>query len=304
MDNLDRRAGKMSVLLSLSLTSVLLIFSHIALASGYETTYEFGADCPIFTKDVDEGNEIYIEYKGKDVESYCDDLKFRGRGNDILDEYSVCVTPLYFNDDDCAVEIDIKTSFNGVTKHKITCTDNSANYCGPQDETLYIVFKKRFGKSTRNANFKLKITTKKEYDYDESHAYLIGAIVGGIIGGLVLITVCIAIFCWCVCRRKPSQGTVFNPAQGYPGTGNPYVVYDAQTQQNTMTTPSSISSPGVYPMASYPEPGGPTNPQTHGNNLSDPPPNYDAATETSTSHVYDTIQDSSRPPTNDEVVCK
>lgn len=52
---------------------------------------------------------------------------------------------------------------------------------------------------------------------DESHASLIGAIVGGIIGGLVLITVCIAIFCWCVCRRKPSQGTVFNPAQGYPG---------------------------------------------------------------------------------------
>lgn len=88
------------------------------------------------------------------------------------------------------------------------------------------------------------------------------------------------------------------------GTGNPYVVYAAQTQQNTMTTPSSISSPGVYPMASYPEPGGPENPQTHGNNLSDPPPNYDAVTETSTSHVYDTIQDSSRPPTNDEVVCK
>lgn len=78
---------------------------------------EFGADCPIFTKDVDEGNEIYIEYKGNEVESYCDDLKFRGRGNDILDEYSVCVTPLYFNDDDCAVEIDIKTSFYGVTKH-------------------------------------------------------------------------------------------------------------------------------------------------------------------------------------------
>lgn len=140
----------------------MLIFSHVALASGYETTCkyfsdewqfkelyryhfvfiqrwnkkraicascqfwyrvillnldEFGADCPIFTKDVDEGNEIYIEYKGKEVESYCDDLKFRGRGNDILDEYSVCVTPLYFNDDDCAVEIDIKTSFNGVTKH-------------------------------------------------------------------------------------------------------------------------------------------------------------------------------------------
>lgn len=57
-------------------------------------------------------------------------------------------------------------------------------------------------------------------------------------------------------------------------------------------------------MVSYPQPGGLANPETHENNLSDAPPSYDAVTESSTSHAYDTIQESSRPPTNDDVVRK
>lgn len=65
---------------------------------------------------------------------------------------------------------------------------------------------------------KLQTLLTQIFDTDsEFHASLVGAIVGGVIGGLVLITVCIAIFCWCVCRRKPSQGRIFNPVQGYPG---------------------------------------------------------------------------------------
>lgn len=48
-------------------------------------------------------------------------------------------------------------------------------------------------------------------------ASVVGAIVGGVIGGIVLITVCIAIVFWFVCRRKPSQGRVFNPTQGFSG---------------------------------------------------------------------------------------
>lgn len=39
------------------------------------------------------------------------------KGDDILDEYSVCATPLNYNDNDCAVDIDIKTSLSGVTQH-------------------------------------------------------------------------------------------------------------------------------------------------------------------------------------------
>lgn len=71
-------------------------------------------------------------------------------------------------------------------------------------------------------------------------------------------------------------------------TANPYVVYGTQTQQNMMATPSSISSPGVYPMTSYPPPQGAAYPQTTDNNQSHPPPSYDALVASSTSHVYDT----------------
>lgn len=56
-------------------------------------------------------------------------------------------------------------------------------------------------------------------DTDDSVDYsaLVGAIVGGVISGLVLITVCIALFCWCVCKRKQSPGRVVNATQGYVG---------------------------------------------------------------------------------------
>lgn len=73
---------------------------------------EFGNDCPILTKDLTEYDEIYVEYNGKDVSSSCNKFKFRGRGEKSLDEYSICVTPLYFNDRTCAVEVDIMTSFS------------------------------------------------------------------------------------------------------------------------------------------------------------------------------------------------
>lgn len=273
-----------------SITSLLLIFPHLALVSGYDS-YEFGEDCTAFSNYLDEESEMHVGYDGKQVDLFCDYFKFRGRGVDILDEYSVCVTPIYFNDNDCAVEINIKTSILGVTKHKITCTKNkSAKYCGPQDETLYIEFKNRDGRNTDRANFKLKITAKKEYDYGDHSGPVIGAIIGGVIGGLVLITVCIAIFCYCVCRRKPAQGRIFNPTVGYPATGNQYVVYTAQTQPNTMAMPSNISTPGVYPMAPYPPPGGVANPQTTENKLANAPPSYDTLTEPANSHVYDTIQ--------------
>ena len=59
---------------------------------------------------------MYVEYNGKTVDFLCDTFAFRGGGDDIFDEYSVCVTPLYFNDSDRAVKLNFKTSFWGVTK--------------------------------------------------------------------------------------------------------------------------------------------------------------------------------------------
>jgi hypothetical protein len=76
----------------------------------YSFKDEFGEDCGIFLKYIDENDWIYVEYNGKDVSFFCDDISFKGRGNDILDEYEVCVTPLSFYDPDCAVRLDYKDS--------------------------------------------------------------------------------------------------------------------------------------------------------------------------------------------------
>lgn len=77
-------------------------------------------------------------------------------------------------------------------------------------------------------------------------------------------------------------------------TANPYVVYKAQTQQSTMTTPSNITSPSGYPMTLHPPPQEAEYPQTTENKFSNPPPSYDSLMESSTSHVYDAIQESSK----------
>ncbi|XP_052677555.1 uncharacterized protein LOC128158657 isoform X1 [Crassostrea angulata] len=297
------RTRKKTVPSFLLITSCFLIFSHVGFVFGDETTYEFGEDCLFITKDVDYDEEMYVEYNGKTVDLSCDYFRFGGPGYGFFNEYSVCVTPLYFNDSECAVKLNIKTSLFESTKHKITCTENKiAPYCGPKNENLYIEFEKRYGRDTNGAKFKLKITTRKEYVAKESTSskYVIGAIIGGVIGGLVLITVCIAIYCWCVCRRKPSQGRVLNPTLGYPATSNPYAVQAAQTQQSMMATPSSVLSPVVYPIGSQPSPQGTASPQTIENKLASVPPSYDAFTESSTSHIHETNSESSKTLTNED----
>uniref|UniRef100_A0A8W8LZ58 CUB domain-containing protein n=1 Tax=Magallana gigas TaxID=29159 RepID=A0A8W8LZ58_MAGGI len=188
---------------------------------------EFGENCSSYINDLDTDDEMYVEYKGKPVSFFCDNFKFRGGGDDIFDEYSVCVTPLYFNDSDCAVKLNFKTSYWGVTKLNITCTENkSAKYCGAQKEMIYIEFKNRNDKETNGAKFKLKITAKKDYDYNRPNSSAIpsGAIIGGLFGSLFLITVCSDIVCRCLGIRKPSKGRVrtCNPtegnlAQAFPG---------------------------------------------------------------------------------------
>lgn len=69
-------------------------------------------------------------------------------------------------------------------------------------------------------------------------------------------------------------------------TGIPYVIYSAQTQQNTMATPSNISSLGVYPMSSCAPSQSDTSPRTTDIQVSDLPPSYE---EYMASHVTETI---------------
>lgn len=77
-------------------------------------------------------------------------------------------------------------------------------------------------------------------------------------------------------------------------TANPNVAYIDQTQQSTMATPSNISSPGVYPMASYPPPQRDASLWTDDNKLLGPRPSYVALTKYSTSHVNTQIKRSIR----------
>lgn len=59
----------------------------------------------MFIEDFKEDDKRYVRYNGKDVDFYCDYFRFRGRDDDILDKYLVCVILFYFNDFDCVVEI-------------------------------------------------------------------------------------------------------------------------------------------------------------------------------------------------------
>lgn len=241
---------------------------------------------------------MYVEYNGKTVDHYnCDYFKFRGKGDEMKDEYSVCVTPLYFVDLDCTVKINIKTSIRGVSKHEITCTENKFTknmYCGPQDRTVFIEFINRYARPTNEAKFKLKITAKKEYDHDKYRARLFWTIVGSLMGGSALLAVCVFLCFRYVCGWKPSLGKGSHPTQGYSATANPNVAYIDQTQQSTMATPSNISSPGVYPMASYPPPQRDASLWTDDNKLLGPRPSYVALTKYSTSHVNTQIKRSIR----------
>lgn len=171
-------------------------------------------------------------------------------------------------------------------QHKIACIVNeSVQYCGLKNKTLFIEFKKRYGKDTNKVRFKLKITAKKDYDYNETRTSHNAGYVGVIIG-IFITLVWDAICCYWVFRRKSSQKSVFNPTQLYLSTEIPYVIYSAQTQQSMMATPSNISSPGVYPMSSCAPPQSDSSPRTNDINVSDEPPSFE---EYMASHVTETI---------------
>ncbi|XP_048742684.2 uncharacterized protein LOC125656134 isoform X2 [Ostrea edulis] len=214
---------------------------------GNTETYEFGEKCSVFWKYLDENDRIYVDYNGKHVASYCNDYSFKGKGDEILDEYEVCITPVNFTDPDCAVRLDYKTSYAGSTLQSVTCTENNnKKYCGPQDETLFIFFKQRNKKDTSNAKFKLLITTKKVFDY----GVFVGSIVGGVIGGIVLISMLTGLVCWCVCKRKPTQGQVLNPSQGNQTSVVNQPLY-SQAAYSQPAYPQAAYSQPAYPQAAY-----------------------------------------------------
>ncbi|XP_061167926.1 uncharacterized protein LOC133176887 [Saccostrea echinata] len=221
---------------------VIVILSKVVTTE--TMSYEFGDTCSVFLKELDESRQFYVEYHGKRVSTLCDDFSFEGRGDEIMDEYKVCVTPQYFNDPDCAIELVYTSSVFGKPLQSVTCSKNiHTKFCGKKEDYLYINFKKRDDKSTSSASFKLLVTAEKVFDYGT----FVGAIVGGVIGGIILITILTGIFCWCVCRRKPNQGQVLGTTQNTSGQttnqpGIPYATYSTQQSNNTTT---------LYPTGNY-----------------------------------------------------
>lgn len=266
--------------LRVTLMCLLLIVQHTAIAAAWNDTYEFGNDCPILTKDLTEYDEIYVEYNGKDVSSSCNKFKFRGRGEKSLDEYSICVTPLYFNDRTCAVEVDIMTSFSAEATEKITCTDiKRYKYCGLPDDTLSIVFKSTHGRSADDASFMLLVTATKGRDEMMGAGFLIVPLMILVVGGLFAMISSTSKLCLCVCRRNQLFGRlmVLEPGNRIPGTG--YVLFSGPPDLSKMTTTDLVSPQGVYQVSLNPQPVQYTDTLPAANQWTDAPPKYEELTD-------------------------
>lgn len=74
---------------------------------------EFGRNCAsrssetYYHGDVNETRQFDVTYRGKDLKYYCASIGFKGsgKGESLRDKYKVCVTPIYFNDPGCAVQL-------------------------------------------------------------------------------------------------------------------------------------------------------------------------------------------------------
>lgn len=57
--------------------------------------------------DVNETRQFDVTYRGRALKYYCASIGFKGsgKGESLRDEYKVCVTPIYFNDPGCAVQL-------------------------------------------------------------------------------------------------------------------------------------------------------------------------------------------------------
>ncbi|XP_062578745.1 uncharacterized protein LOC134240697 [Saccostrea cucullata] len=202
------------------------------------TEYTFGNSCPTL-EEVNEDRQIHINYEGQKVRCYY--MSFEGQGEDNKDRYKVCVTRQWFQDPDCSVEIIFRSSYGGRKLKSFTCSNSyTSKFCTDRDDPLYVYFETRNWKSTSDVNFRFLVTAEKDVDHSE----IVLAITGGVIGCLVFITMLTGLFCWCVCRRKPTAGRVIHQTGQVTTVTQPafpYATYSAQATGNT----------SLYPTANY-----------------------------------------------------
>uniref|UniRef100_K1Q2B9 Uncharacterized protein n=1 Tax=Magallana gigas TaxID=29159 RepID=K1Q2B9_MAGGI len=159
---------------------------------------EFGRNCTssssetYYHGDVNETRQFDVTYRGRALKYYCASIGFKGsgKGESLRDEYKVCVTPRFFNDPGCAVQLNFTDDVYAETLQTIDCLNNNVTkFCNGQDKYLYIDFEFLNESELSRANFKLLVTAEKVYKYEESSDALVYGIVGAVIGVIIIVII-------------------------------------------------------------------------------------------------------------------
>ncbi|XP_076084288.1 uncharacterized protein LOC143055015 isoform X2 [Mytilus galloprovincialis] len=199
--------------MKLRITTIVYLLNVIVAVCGTSVQiYTFGEDCSVTLEKVNDDESFIAEYYGKkDLDSWCDHMSFTGRDSGYMNEYEICITPLVYEDPDCAVELTYKERYGGSPLKKYTCNDKpTTKYCGEQDEYMYIYLEHKNSRNLQNVQVKLKVEAVMTYNYYTR----IGIIIGSVVGGILVICVVIGVILCIACRGRRSPGQVMNPGTG------------------------------------------------------------------------------------------
>ncbi|XP_061167948.1 uncharacterized protein LOC133176906 [Saccostrea echinata] len=222
-----------------AIASIVKVFAQIPSA-----TYEFGRDCNVHLENVNEDRPVDVTYNGEKV-SCSNHFSFRIENQVNSDTYAICVTPKYFKDPDCAVELSFEYAFTANKLQFINCTSYyDSKFCASVGRDLHILFEKHEGKTPSNSKFKFLVTAKKVPYYREEHKNNFGLIGGGVGGSIFQLILCLA--CCRRLRRKSSEGRVLsrtptNETSTVHQISHPPTSYPSQS--TTHVVPSYLDSP-------------------------------------------------------------
>lgn len=183
----------------LPLSFLICLFVPGHLVDAMETVaYEFGKNCTSRSSDkyyrgiANESRQFDVTYDGVTVKYYCASISFKGVGDgpNLRDEYKMCITPVYFNDPSCAVQLNFTEDVYPDSFQSIDCVNNNVSkFCGGRDKYVYIDLEVLNESELSNVNFKLLVTAEKVYKYEESSDALVYGIVGAVIGVIIIVSI-------------------------------------------------------------------------------------------------------------------
>ncbi|XP_063411222.1 uncharacterized protein LOC134694127 isoform X3 [Mytilus trossulus] len=277
--------------MKLEISAVCLLYIIVAVCGTSVQIYTFGKDCSVLLEKVNEDERFIAEYYGeKEIDSWCDYMSFNGRDSGYMNEYKICITPLVYEDPDCAVELTYRKSYDGTPLKTYTCDDKpTTKYCGEQDEYMYIYLTEK-NNNRQNVEVKLQINAVMTYNYFRT----IGIIIGCVVGGIILICVIVGVIICYTCRGRRSAGQVMNPGTGISMDQyqSPNASYPSQPTGNYAPPPGSYPTQPtgnytVQPTGGYPsQQTGNDNSNTQsepaftGNSYNSPPPAYTDVSKT------------------------